>query len=566
MKSFRKAKIALAIGLVASLSHWFIPSYAHAGTARQSAATAQSAIFSAQDLDRMLAPIALYPDSLLSQILMAATYPLEVVEAQRWSVAHSHYSGERAVREVAGERWDPSVKSLLAFPRILTQMSENLKWTQQLGDAFLAQQAQVSVSVQRLRQRAVDAGNLRSNDRIRVYHEPHVVRISYANPRLAYVPYYNPREAYGRWWWPGEPVYWATWPGYYRRAGVTEVFFWDNGYSLSDGFFYGDFDWHRQHVTVVNVSNYYYTPRIVIQKNYIVRRDGDRVHHRWHHDASHRRGVSYHSAELAQEYGRTTASAEKPAYVVAPVKPAESHHPQPEAKPVDPPAGAGAAPEGGQAQNAGAGGSTPTGSAAGSTSQAGSGSATEPGENVSQGSATDAEPTPTPSTSGNAEQAAGAAGAQGGDNAATTGQTPQDTALDAAGQAQASATSPEVDAPANGLVSVPETAPEPERMPAVVPEAAPAPAPESTPESEPVRAPEPVSMPEPEPVSMPEPEPMRAPEPVRMPEPEPVRAPEPVRMPEPEPVRAPEPVRTPEPPPERAAEPAPAPDAAAAGG
>ena len=124
--------------------------------------------FTQQELDQMLAPIALYPDSLLSQILMASSYPLEVVEAARWSKANPNLKGDQAVQAVAQNSWDPSVKSLVAFPQILMMMDEKLNWMERLGDAFLAQQQQVMDTVQNLRQKASAAGNLASNDQIRV--------------------------------------------------------------------------------------------------------------------------------------------------------------------------------------------------------------------------------------------------------------------------------------------------------------------------------------------------------------------------------------------------------------
>src|SRR5437016_583291 len=115
--------------------------------------------FTQQELDQMLAPIALYPDSLLSQILMASSYPLEVVEAARWSKANPNLKGNQAVQAVAQNSWDPSVKSLVAFPQILMMMDDKLNWTERLGDAFLAQQQQVMDTVQNLRQKASAAGN-----------------------------------------------------------------------------------------------------------------------------------------------------------------------------------------------------------------------------------------------------------------------------------------------------------------------------------------------------------------------------------------------------------------------
>src|SRR5438034_1789825 len=123
-------------------------------------------VFTQQQLDQMLAPVALYPDSLLSQILMASTYPLEIVEAARWSKANPNLTGDDAVKAAEQNGWDPSVTSLVAFPQVLTMMDSNLSWTERLGDAFLAQQPQVMETVQNLRQRAYAAGNLRSNDKV----------------------------------------------------------------------------------------------------------------------------------------------------------------------------------------------------------------------------------------------------------------------------------------------------------------------------------------------------------------------------------------------------------------
>lgn len=144
--------------------------------------------FTQQELDQMLAPIALYPDSLLSQILMASTYPLEVIEAARWSKANPNLKGDQAVQAVAENTWDPSVKSLVAFPQILMMMDEKLNWMERLGDAFLSQQQAVMDTVQHLRQKASDAGNLTSNDQIRVDQQGPAIVVEPANPQVVYVP------------------------------------------------------------------------------------------------------------------------------------------------------------------------------------------------------------------------------------------------------------------------------------------------------------------------------------------------------------------------------------------
>ncbi len=262
--------------------------------------------FSQQELDQMLAPIALYPDPLLSQILMAATYPLEVVEAARWSRANPSLLGDNAVRAVQQQDWDPSVKSLVAFPQILQMMDEKLQWTERMGDAFLAQEAQVMATVQNLRQKAYAAGNLSSNDQIRVSAEGQIIVVEPANPEVVYVPYYDPVVVYGAWWWPDyPPIYWAPWPGYYYGPGYAPGFAWGFGITITSGFFFGDFDWHHHRVHVVNVNNYYY--------------HGPRHHDRlgrpnvitapgvWQHDPDHRHGAPYREDSLRQHYGQENA-------------------------------------------------------------------------------------------------------------------------------------------------------------------------------------------------------------------------------------------------------------------
>lgn len=257
-------------------------------------ASAQAqAEFSQQDLDRMLAPIALYPDALLSQILMAATYPLEVVQAARWSRANPGLQGDQAVRAVEQQAWDPSVKSLVAFPQILAMMDAKLEWTERLGDAFLAQESQVMDSVQHLRQRAYAAGTLRSDGQIRVVPQGPVIVVEPANPEVVYVPYYDPTVVYGSWWWPAPPVYWAPWGGYHPPL---QGFFlsWGIGIPVISGFFFGAFDWPVHHTRVVNVHTYYYNRTVV--------RNVNTAPGVWQHDPAHRRGAPYRDAGVRQRF------------------------------------------------------------------------------------------------------------------------------------------------------------------------------------------------------------------------------------------------------------------------
>jgi hypothetical protein len=214
--------------------------------------------FAEAELDQMLAPVALYPDALLSQVLMAATYPLDVVEAARWTRAHPGLQGDEAVTKVTDEPWDPSVQSLVAFPHLLQRMDEQLDWTRRLGAAFLGQEPEVMATVQRLRQRAQAAGHLLPDERLRVVTGGEVIVIEPADARVVYVPYYDPWVVYGAWGWPAHPpVVWAAWPGYtVARPG----FWWGVGIGVTAGFFFGDFDWHHHHVKVVHVQNHYLRP------------------------------------------------------------------------------------------------------------------------------------------------------------------------------------------------------------------------------------------------------------------------------------------------------------------
>jgi hypothetical protein len=247
--------------------------------------------FSQAELDQMLAPIALYPDELLSQILMASSYPLEVVEAARWSSAHSVLRGEQAVRAAAGQPWDPSVKSLLAFPQILSMMDQRLDWTQRLGNAFLGQQQQVMETVQGLRQRAYAAGNLRSNEREVVEQQAGSIIIVPATPQVIYVPYYDPLVVYGPWWWPSyPPVYWPPWPGYVV-APVPGVM-WGVGVGITFGFFFGAFDWPHHHVVVARPPPpFFHAPGRPPPPPGV-----------WRHDPDHRRGVPYRSEPVRREF------------------------------------------------------------------------------------------------------------------------------------------------------------------------------------------------------------------------------------------------------------------------
>jgi len=268
-----------------------------------SARAQEASGFSQQQLDQMLAPVALYPDPLLSQILMAATYPLEVVEAARWSRNHSNLIGDDAVRAADGQNWDPSVKSLLAFPQVLERMDENLQWMQALGDAFLGQEPQVLDTVQGLRRRAHAAGYLGSNEYRRVVATGAILAIQPAAPQIVYVPYYDPMVVYGPRWWPDyRPFQWRPFAGYYVPPGIVTGFCWGPSIRISSGFFFGALDWSNRQVVVIR-SNYY---NAVVYPNLIAGRR-DHAPSLWQHDTNHRRGVAYPSVDIHQRFAYSNA-------------------------------------------------------------------------------------------------------------------------------------------------------------------------------------------------------------------------------------------------------------------
>lgn len=180
---------------------------------RQSAADVQ--LLSQAQLASLVAPIALYPDPLVSQILMASTYPLEVAEAANWQSANSNLQGDARDQALQQESWDASVKSLVSFPPVLQMMGSQLSWTQNLGDAVLAQQSDVMSVIQALRAKAQDAGALQSSAQQTVSGgngDP--IIIEPANPQMVYVPTYNPSVVYGAWPYPAYPPVAYYPPGY----------------------------------------------------------------------------------------------------------------------------------------------------------------------------------------------------------------------------------------------------------------------------------------------------------------------------------------------------------------
>src|SRR5262252_3470038 len=280
------------------------------------------------ELERLVAPIALYPDDLVAQILSASTYPIEVVQASRWVSAHPNVHGNALQDAMQQEQWDASVKGLTAVPQVLAMMNDKLDWTQQLGEAFLAQPNDVSNAVQQLRAKAQANGNLKSSDRIRVRRvappeppppvpipvdvdsallppppPPEYIVIEPVDPGVYYVPIYDPYVVYGPWVWPAyRPFYWYP-PGYVVGAAVI-------GFGV--GFVVGsalwahyNWGWHGGWAgggpVTINVVNYnrFNRTNLVAGQNH------------WQFDAAHRGTVGFQNAALRQQFGEPRNFQEK---------------------------------------------------------------------------------------------------------------------------------------------------------------------------------------------------------------------------------------------------------------
>jgi hypothetical protein len=258
-------------------------------------------IFGQAELDQLLAPIALYPDSLLAQVLMAATYPLEVVAAARWIEGNPDLKGDALAKALVQKDWDPSVKSLVNFPTTLLMMNEKLEWTQKLGDAFLAQEEQVMETVQELRKKAYAQGNLESTREQHVTMQDETIIVEPADPDVIYVPVYNPFLVYGPWWYPDYPPYYYYPPGYVIGSSII---FLGVGVYVPWGYAWGVFDWPHRHF-YISVNRHVKINRHINRKAFIQRHKlGPSGYGKWQHDPRHRKGVIYRDRGSRERFGR----------------------------------------------------------------------------------------------------------------------------------------------------------------------------------------------------------------------------------------------------------------------
>jgi hypothetical protein len=274
---------------------------------------APAALFKSEEIEQLVAPIALYPDSLLAQVLMASTYPLEIVSAARWVKANPSLKDQALDEAWQAQTWDPSVKSLAVFPEVLAMMNEKLDWTQKLGDAFLAQQADVMSAIQRLRSKAQAQGNLKTTNEQNVIVEPlpvsqttetqeviveppapgqtTIIRIEPANPQVVYVPTYNPTVVYGAWPYPAYPPYAYYPPGF---VAATSLLSFGAGVAVGSAL-WGNCNWGHGDVNI-NVNNYNHFNRTNITSG------------TWEHSVEHRKGVQYRDSVSQQKFNRAVST------------------------------------------------------------------------------------------------------------------------------------------------------------------------------------------------------------------------------------------------------------------
>jgi hypothetical protein len=278
----------------------FIPISAMAQSASPPASTTSGQLLKAEELEALVAPVALYPDTLLSLVLMASTYPLEVVQAERWANENKKLKGDQLKAAVDKQAWDESVKSLAATPSVLTMMSTKLDWTHKLGDAVLAQQADVMDAIQRMRSRAQANNKLASTKEqtvtVKKVENKQVIVIEPTQPNTIHVPYYNPSVVYGAWPYASYPPYYFPPPPYIGAGIVATGLAFGAGYALgrwaSGGNYWGGgCNWGGNNLVVnrpVNINN-----------------SGNN----WQHKSEHRQGVRYSNRDVQQRFGNNNVRA-----------------------------------------------------------------------------------------------------------------------------------------------------------------------------------------------------------------------------------------------------------------
>ena len=301
MKRVMFCQVAMVLFLCVNLA---VPPGLMAQGAKEEAPKQGAPVFRPEEIDQMTAPIALYPDSLLAQTLAASTYPLEIVQAARFVQQNKDLKGEKLMAAAKDKDWDPSVKAMLEFPDVLRMMNEKIEWTEKLGNAFLSQQKDVMASVQRLRQKAQESGNLKTTkeQKVIVEKETKVIVIEPANPQVVYVPVYNPTVVYGVWAYPAYPPpppppgYVAATAAFSFAAGVAVGAAWSGHGGWGCG-------WGNNEVNV-NVSKQNNFTKNNYNNSQKYQSKQNTKNQNWQHNPEHRNGAQYPNQGTAKKYGQ----------------------------------------------------------------------------------------------------------------------------------------------------------------------------------------------------------------------------------------------------------------------
>jgi len=295
--------IVCALALVPgdSLAHWPTSGAVQASSSEEKAAKSEekAAKIPPDQLDSLVAPIALFPDPLLAQTLAASTYPLEIVQLQQWLAKNPKLKDKELADAVAKQPWDPSVQAMAGLPELVKRLADDIQWTTDLGNAFLAQQGDVMDAVQRMRKKAKDKGNLKSNEQQKVetkeVENKQVIVVEQANPQVVYVPSYNPTVVYGAPVYAYPPIYYPP-PGYYAAGmaisfgvGVAMGAMWSGGWGWGAG-------WGSNNVQINNYNNF--NRNANVNRNVNANRTGN-----WQHNPQHRGGAPYRDRATADRFG-----------------------------------------------------------------------------------------------------------------------------------------------------------------------------------------------------------------------------------------------------------------------
>ena len=286
----RCVSMLLALTIMAAAS---LPAAAQQPAPTQAPAPSQAdqALLKPEQLEALVAPIALYPDALLANMLAAATYPLEVVEADRWFKENKNLKGDALKTAVDKKEWDDSVKALTATPSVLDMMNDKLDWTKDLGDAMLAQQADLMDAIQRLREKARSNNKLSTTKEQKVtvkqQENKQVIVIEPTDPNEMYVPYYEPAAVYGTWPYADYPPYYFGYPSYIGAGVVAAGIAFGTAWAIGrwGNYWRGGCNWGNRNVFINNRTNV------------------------WNHNPAHRQGVRYNNANVQQRFGNNNIRA-----------------------------------------------------------------------------------------------------------------------------------------------------------------------------------------------------------------------------------------------------------------